>query len=306
MSFFSGACLLPLSRSELKDPGNVVRHLDQYRATIWFSVPSMLVYLLNLHVLNSDNLKTIRNIIFGGEGFPKNKLKELYDLYRNRIQLVNVYGPTECTCICSSFLISDRDFDTQNMTMLAPLGEIIPNFYYLILDENKIPIQKGGVGELYLGGQHVASGYFRSEGETTPAFIQNPLNPNFRDIIYKTGDLVRLDSVDNNLYFSGRKDRQIKFMGYRIELDEIETALNEIDAIRECAIIFGKKNGYQEITAIVCSSMKKQAIKLDLKEKIPEFMIPRKIIYKESLPKNENGKIDRKQLSEEHYDTIQN
>ena len=93
-------------------------------------------------------------------------------------------------------------------------------------------------------------------------------------------------------------------MGYRIELDEIETALNEIDAIRECAIIFGKKNGYQEITAIVCSSMKKQAIKLDLKEKIPEFMIPRKIIYKESLPKNVNGKIDRKQLSEEHFDTI--
>jgi D-alanine--poly(phosphoribitol) ligase subunit 1 len=306
MSFFSGACLLPMNRSDLKEPGRVVKYLDDYQASIWFSVPSMLIYLLNLHVLKPENFKFFRKIIFGGEGFPKNKLKELYDLYHSRIQLVNVYGPTECTCICSSYLVTGNDFEGQNLNILSPLGKIIDNFYYLILDDDYSLITKGQIGELYLGGQHVATGYFGSAEETESAFVQNPLHQNFRDIIYKTGDLVRVDLNDSKLYFCGRKGRQIKFMGYRIELEEIEAALNGIKNIHECAVTYGKKNGYDEITGFVKSEMSKQEIKTMLKELIPEYMVPRKIFLKDSLPKNANGKVDRKRLSSEYYDREEN
>ncbi|MDA2932872.1 amino acid adenylation domain-containing protein [Acidobacteria bacterium AH-259-D05] len=303
MSMFSGACLLPLSRAELKDPTNILQHMDENNATVWFSVPSLIIYLLSLHVLKKDNFKHIRKIIFGGEGFPKNKLKELYDLFGDRAQLINVYGPTECTCICSSYLISDKDFEGPTaMGTLAPLGHIARHFYYLILDEKKDPVTPGEVGELYLGGMNVGSGYWGNLEESQRSFVQNPLNKDYRAILYRTGDLVRCNPGDRKIFFCGRKDRQIKVMGYRIELEEIEAALNGTGLIHECAVTYGRKNGYDEITGFVVSSFSEKEIRAKIKEIIPSYMVPRKIIHMDSLPQNTNGKIDWKKLSEEYYD----
>ena len=106
-----------------------------------------MVYLLTTKALTENDFLSIKKISFGGEGFPKNKLKQLFQLFGHRITLFNVYGPTECTCICSSYIISERDFD--NMNELAPLGNIAPNFSYEILPTNEL---NQNVGELLLSG----------------------------------------------------------------------------------------------------------------------------------------------------------
>ena len=129
-SLFSGAALVPISSETAREPKSLVKAVNDSGCTIWFSVPSLLVYLLTTKALSSDDFKSIKRIIFGGEGFSKTKLKQLFDLYSGRIALYNVYGPTECTCICSSYIVTEKDFDKMNE--LAPLGYLAPNFSYCI------------------------------------------------------------------------------------------------------------------------------------------------------------------------------
>lgn len=302
-SLLSGACLLPISRKNLKDPTKLIQYVNKKKASIWFSVPSFLIYILNLHVFDQVELTTIKKIIFGGEGFPKNKLKELYNLFHGSIELFNVYGPTECTCICSSYKINEIDFENKRMDQLAPLGSIISNVDYYILNNEGKKVELGEKGELYLGGTHVALGYFNNPLKTSEQFIQNPLHNDYRDIVYRTGDIVKQDKATKQLHFLCRKDDQVKFMGYRIELGEIEAALASISGIDEFAVVFGKKNTYDEITCFLKSEKEVKEIKQDLSMVLPNYMMPRKFIYRKALPKNANGKIDRKLLSREYYDS---
>ena len=108
-SLFNGASLAPIDAETVKRPDQVMKRVNEIKATIWFSVPSMLIFLLTTKSLTKNEFQYIRVITFGGEGFPKTKLKQLYDLYHDRARIVNVYGPTECTCICSAYDISEKD-----------------------------------------------------------------------------------------------------------------------------------------------------------------------------------------------------
>lgn len=298
-TLFTGASLVAFSRADLKDPKFIMEKVDEFRLTSWFSVPSMLVYLINLGSVKDESFKSVKRIIFGGEGFPKNKLKELFDLVRNRVQLINVYGPTEGTCICSSYPISDFDFSEEQMSLLAPLGQdMLPIFEYHIVDSDNREVPVGEVGELLLGGAQLSLGYIGNEEGTRDAFIVNPFLRDSGERVYKTGDLVR--KAENGLiYFSGRKDSQIKFMGYRIELGEIESALNSLDFIEESSVVFGGAGEVQEIVAYVVSTTKASVIKKNLKDQLPSYMIPRKIRFLDVLPKNTSGKVDRKRILEE-------
>ncbi len=178
-AFFSGASLAPIKKDVLSNPKQLVSDIDELQCTIWFSVPSLLVYLTTMRVLTKENLNHVRIFTFGGEGFPKAELKKLFDLYSSNAQLINVYGPTEGTCICSSHEISDRDFEEMNK--LAPLGKINKNFQYLILDENLNIITDGRKGELCLLGPNIALGYYNDLKRTSELFIQTPLQNNFKD-----------------------------------------------------------------------------------------------------------------------------
>ena len=165
--------------------------------TVWFSVPSLLVFLLTTRSLSSSDFPAVRKIIFGGEGFPKTKLKQLYDLFGGRAELENVYGPTECTCICSAHTIVPSDFG--DMKALATLGFLAPNFDYEIL----VTSEATDVGELFLRGPGVGLGYYNDPDRTARVFIQNPTHDRFADIGYRTGDLVRRDAT-GRLHFVGR------------------------------------------------------------------------------------------------------
>ncbi|MDC1174979.1 amino acid adenylation domain-containing protein [Bacteriovoracaceae bacterium] len=295
-SLFIGASLVAFARDDLKDPGLLVEKVDEFKLSTWFSVPSMIIYLLNLGAISSTSFKYMKRIIFGGEGFPKNKLKELFELIGSRVQLVNVYGPTEGTCICSSYNITSNDFSSDQMNTLAPLGrDMLPIFDYYILDENNKEVEVGEIGELALGGEQLSIGYVGNEVETSRSFILDPIRTNGSNKVYKTGDLVSRAS-NELIYFAGRKDSQIKFMGHRVELGEIESALDSLCFINESCVVFGGKSDAKQIVAYVSTSFKPSEIKKSLKNLLPPYMIPRKIRVLEVLPKNANGKIDRKAL----------
>lgn len=294
-AIFLGATLVPMTPDQVQDTRLLVRLVAKSRCTIWFSVPSLLVYLLTTRALSENSFPSIRKIIFGGEGFPKAKLKQLYELFGARAELENVYGPTECTCICSANTVAEVDFD--DMQNLAPLGLLAPNFDYEILP---LDATEPDFGELFLGGPQVGLGYFNDPVRTKAAFIQNPRHSLYADIGYRTGDLVRKDA-HGLLHFKGRADFQIKHMGYRIELEEIEAALNTLPEVKECAVVYQRlEGGLGQILAF--SSTTSMTSTQELLKKIslllPSYMIPRRIVILDCMPKNANGKIDRVALQE--------
>ena len=293
VSLFSGAQLVPITNDLARDPFVLVKEVAKAGCTSWFSVPSLLIYLMTTKAITKDSLPAMKRFIFGGEGFPKPKLKKLYDMYSGSARLYNVYGPTECTCICSSYLVNEGDF--EDMNSLTTLGYLAPNFDYVIRDENA-----DRVGELCLKGPNVGAGYYNDAERTAKVFIQNPYNSNYNEIVYCTGDLVAVDG-EGKIHFKGRADNQVKHMGYRIELEEIESLLNTLAYVNEAAVIYEKLgDSLGQIVAFVSllSAADDKQVTADIKGLVPEYMVPRKVIVLGDLPKNQNGKIDRVALKD--------
>jgi D-alanine--poly(phosphoribitol) ligase subunit 1 len=300
-ALFTGARLVPFTKAEVTDPKRLVEKVDAAACTLWFSVPSLLVFLQTMRATDGKNLSSIRRFAFGGEGYPKAKLKKLYDAYAAASEFFNVYGPTECTCICSSYKITARDFDDPQG--LPPLGSIADNFSYLILGEDGRAVPAGEAGELCLLGPNVGKGYYNDPERTAASFVQNPYNESFREIMYKTGDVVRLDPADGKLYIQGRRDNQIKHMGYRVELEEIESALHRLDYVAQAAVLHATNAaGLSRIVAVVAARAEfaDEQIKGDLRRLIPDYMIPSVFHREAALPKNPNGKVDRRGLAEKY------
>lgn len=298
-SLFNGAALAPAPRALVAEAGQLVDSLEKQGATLWFSVPSLLIYLMKTRTLQEGRLPTMRMFVFGGEGYPKPELQKLWGMFGARIRLMNVYGPTECTCICSAYEVSERDFG--DMSGLPPLGKMAPNFSALVLDEELKAVSPGEAGELFLLGPNVGKGYYNDPERTSVAFIQNPLNAAYREIGYRTGDLVRQDPSTGDFWFVGRRDNQIKHMGYRIELEEIEAGLNSLPHVVECAVVYLKaEGGLGRIFGAVALSEQRDGseIRNELRHLLPPYMIPAEIQVMQALPKNANGKVDRRQVRE--------
>ncbi len=300
---FNGSCLVALSREEILNANEAVKFLKKKKVSIWFSVPSLITYFQRFKTFTKKKIPTLKKIIFGGEGFPKKDLKKLYIDFKGSAKLYNVYGPTECTCICSSYKISDFDFTKKELSRFAPFGKrLAKNFKYLIIGRDNKEVKIGQVGELFIGGDNVGNGYYHSPEETKTKFVQNPLHKKFNDLFYKSGDLVYQDRNSKLIYFYSRQDNQIKLNGYRIELNEIENNLNSIKGVKECAVTFGNKNKKKEITAWVHTKLKSDFIMHQITNLLPSYMIPKKINLINKIPKNSNGKIDRKYLAKNYYD----
>jgi D-alanine--poly(phosphoribitol) ligase subunit 1 len=299
-SLFNGAALAPIPRALLKDPQQLAQQVTEADCTVWFSVPSLLIYLTTTHTLDQFSWPTMRSIVFGGEGYPKPELQKLHELLGSRVRFVNVYGPTECTCICSAYDVTDRDFVVPSG--LPPIGHLARNFRGLLLDGDQI-VAPGETGELCLLGPNVGIGYYRDPVRSNEAFVANPACTSHTERMYRTGDLMRKDPADGLLRFVARKDNQIKHMGYRIELEEIEAALACLPGVSQCAVVYKRsRSQFGNIVAYVAGD----TIRLDaeqiadrLRTVLPPYMVPRQIKIRDALPKNANGKIDRKTLTEE-------
>lgn len=302
-SLFIGATLVPFLKHEVKDPKLLVDKVEAGMCTLWFSVPSLLIFLQTMKAADGKRMKSLRRFVFGGEGYPKAKVKALYDAYSRSSELFNVYGPTECTCICSSYKLSEDDFD--DLHGLPPLGRIAENFSFLVVDENGDVLRDGEIGELCLLGPNLGKGYYADAERTAASFVQNPCHNDFPDLMYKTGDLVRVDPADGKIHIHGRKDNQIKHMGYRIELEEIESALNCLDYISEAAVLHGSNSDISRIVAVVSTNKNCDDVQIrrDLRAIIPDYMIPAVFHREGVLPKNANGKVDRRRLAQKYFQT---
>jgi D-alanine--poly(phosphoribitol) ligase subunit 1 len=292
-ALFSGSCLVPIKKDVLTNPLLLVNYVDDVKCTIWFSVPSMLIYLMNMKGLNKDKLEYLRIIAFGGEGYPKTELVKLYEMFKERAEIVNVYGPTECTCICSAYRLQDNDFN--DLKGLPTLGHLNQNFSYLILDEEG---NETSEGELYLIGPNVGVGYYKDSERSDQVFMDCAKGKFYTKRMYRTGDIVKEEN--GMLYFKARKDNQIKHMGYRIELEEIEAGINLIEGVERSAVIYKKENvTFGKIIAFVSvkEGLNKETIEAELKERIPLYMVPNIINILDALPVNPNGKIDKKVLA---------
>lgn len=297
-SVFNGITMVAISKEILERPKEMLEAVENSGCTFWFSVPSMLIYLMNLKLLTKNILGKIRIFSFGGEGYPKELLRKLYHIYKDTAEFYNVYGPTEGTCICSAYKITESDMKEDG---LAPLGKISANFEYVILDEEG---NQSAAGELCLIGEQLALGYYNDAERTRTAFVECHHIGAYRERMYRTGD--RVEELDGKLYFKGRIDNQIKHMGYRIELEEIENALIKIPGLKQCAVIHTlSKNGFSKIVAFVAGSeMANADMRNELKKYLPGYMIPNAIEHLDELPKNANGKVDRVLLKKQYEQEI--
>jgi D-alanine--poly(phosphoribitol) ligase subunit 1 len=291
-SLFNGATLLSVTEELTINPRRLISALNPLKPTVWFSVPSLLVYVLNMRALKDDDLQSLRVVTFGGEGFPKNKLRELWGFWKNRTTFINVYGPTEGTCICSSYIVSEKDLQSDE---LLPLGPIAPNFTATVLDESNNLVADDSIGELCIGGPNLALGYYNNPIKTAEVFINHPHIQTHTEKIYRTGDLVSYDESLNVYMFKGRKDNQIKRMGYRIELEEIENAFNTLEFTEESAVIYVDNANYKAkiIACIKSKELEEPIIRQELSKYLPQYMMPDLFFFYSDLPKNANGKIDR-------------
>lgn len=304
-ALFNGATLAPVQRADLDNAPRVVATLEAAGCTILFAVPSMLMYLGFMRALTAERLPRLRVLSFGGEPFPKPELAHLFGWFGGRARLVNVYGPTECTCICSAYDVTREVLDDP--LPLAPLGRLARDFRGIILDGDRA-VADGEAGELCLIGPNVGLGYYGDPERTQAAFVCNPQVSSLPERMYRTGDLVRRDPATGLLHFVGRKDHQIKHMGHRIELEEIEAVLAAIPGVRQVAVVYSRREpgrgptAFGRIVAFVAvdtPGLDERGILETTRRRLPQYMVPHRVTLRDALPRNANGKIDRVQLAKE-------
>ena len=202
------------------------------------------------------------------------------------LALLNVYG--------FAVRINWGDADLQDLDGLPTLGHLNPNFDYRILNEDDLDASEG---ELCLIGPNVAAGYFNDLERTAAVFHTITDANRFMKRMYRTGDLV--NEIEGRLNFVGRKDNQIKHMGYRIELEEIENALVKLSSVDQAAVLYQRNQAAfgKLIAYVACNSeVDEKELLLELGEMVPDYMIPARLVVMSNLPKNANGKVDRQHL----------
>lgn len=271
--------------------------LKKYKITVFFCVPSVLTLLLKSRRLKADSLPDLRYLICAGETLPVGVLKSWMDFYPH-IEFVNMYGPTEITVDCSFYRIQNKP---NAGAVSVPIGVARKNMELFIRNKDgELTQQPGEQGELLVRGAAVAYGYLGDEDKTRQVFIQNPQHDLYHDPLYCTGDLVKMDNL-NQFVFMGRADDQIKFSGYRIELGEIEASLCSLPEVAEAVVVFYKSTDgmFDEIGALINFSIELSFDELQVKlnELLPSYMVPRKIkAHNEEFPRTPNGKYDRKYM----------
>jgi D-alanine--poly(phosphoribitol) ligase subunit 1 len=290
----NGAAIVALDALKGQPPAELIAEIAANKCTFFFAVPTLFMFLDSMHLLTSEKLPSVSRFMFGGEGFPIARLRRFYNAFAGKAQLINCYGPTETSCICSSFVITGSALDTTEG--FAPLGRLNPSFSHRILDEELKPVAAGDVGELWLGGPCIGLGYLNNPDETAKRFRQDPLIDGYRAILYRTGDLVALDQHTGLLRFRGRADNQVKLRGYRVELEEIDHAMASIPGVvRALAIVIHDANGSSRLIAAYSGRRLADADLLShCNEHLPAYMVPSRFVWLDNIPTNANGKADRR------------
>lgn len=275
---------------------NIIKNIFEFcNSIIYNSITTLYIppnILNEVYGLLKDNPNCkICKLLVGVEPIRKNVLNQFYNLNKNMI-IVNGYGPTETT-ICATALKYKKDLSNNS---IVSIGKPIHNNEIYILDSNKNIVPIGIVGEIYVSGDGVGQGYLNNEAETNKNYITLAINGNTKKL-YKTGDLAKWNN-DGTITFIGRKDRQIKFSGYRIELSEIEYAMLKFPGIKKVFILPYEKNKNLNLVAYFLADFNVNISDLSsfLRSKLAFYMIPKAFIQLDKFPTNQNGKIDNSKL----------
>ncbi len=291
----SGATLNVIGKKYFTFPKLIIPFLNDRKITAILWATSAIVLIGNSDILSITKPEYLRLVTFAGEAMPGKQLNVWMNKLPNT-KFVNLYGPTEITVDCTYFEV-DRDFDDDEF---IPIGRDCKNKQILVFNENNQLVKQGEVGELCVRGTGVALGYFNNKTKTQEVFVQNPLHDLYEDKIYRTGDLVKYNER-YELVFVSRKDFQIKHKGNRIEMGEIEVAVNSIDNVTNAACIFDQSN---DKIVLYYTSLDGETVDIInfIKDKIPVYMFPEVTIMLKAMPYNMNGKIDRIELKRMYDD----
>lgn len=283
----TGASTVILPKNTFSMPQKLFETLNQYQVTALCWSAAGVELPAKLGAFDLEKPRYLKKLCFSGSVIHCKYLK-IWMEQLPHVLYVNQYGPTEATASCTYYVVEDM---VEEDTVL-PIGRPFDNYRILLLNEDLTETAQGSVGEICVSGPGLALGYYGDPERTRQAFIQNPLNPNYRELIYRTGDLGRWNG--DQLEFHGRKDRQIKHMGHRIELGEIEQTAMQVPGITECCAMYHSPK--EQLYLFYTGSASGKEIVLHFRKVLPAFMAPRKLIQLERLPKLPNGKTDMQAL----------
>lgn len=271
-------------------PVKLVEFLNEKRVTTFLWVPSAMGIVARLKTFRAAKPQYLRHIMFAGEVLPRRQL-DYWVEHLPQATYANLYGPTE-TFVCTLYVM--RGDEPEGAPL--PIGDAVWDSETLVLDEEGRAVPPGETGELCLRGSCLALGYYNDPERTAAAFVPNPLQRSWPERIYRTGDLVRVND-GGVLEYVSRRDHQIKRMGYRIELGEIETAAERVPGVDACACTYLERR--QRITLwYEGAEQDAAALTAALETRLPRYMIPDRVVRMQALPRNANGKLDRRALQE--------
>ncbi len=289
----SGAALALTEQGQNKYPEQILDIISEQKVTVSCMVPSMLNALLieAKRTHSQEKLQSLKYMLAAGEVLSPRLINNFQQHYKSR--LYNFYGPTEAT-IYASFYQCEPTFNLP----ACPIGKPLQYSSAYILDDNLKLVAKGVVGELYLAGPSISTGYLNRKELSEKSFVVNPFSQSSDELMYRTGDKARY-LLDGNIDFLGRIDHQVKIRGYRIEMGEIEYELSRIESISDCAVIEDKQS--QRLVAYFVEKDEStkindhefvHTIKAELAQSLPSYMIPALFLKIESIPRSQSGKID--------------
>jgi len=293
----SGGKLVICPRETLLQPVQLYALMQREQVTVAEFVPAVLRLLAEYLEESGQRLEFMKLLICGSDRWYTEEYKKFLELCDQQTRLINSYGLTEVTIDSTYFETRQIKSLTQE---LVPIGQGFANTYSYILDRWLNPAPIGVAGELYIGGAGVVRGYFNRPELTAERFIPNPFSDKFGGRLYKTGDVVRYMS-DGNIEHLGRTDHQVKIRGFRIELGEIEATLLQHPDISE-AVVVARDEGTPDSQRLVAyvtgdkAMLSIDALRIYLKEYLPDYVVPAAFVILDSLPLNANGKVDRKAL----------
>ena len=270
-------------------PAKILDLLEQHKVNFLFWVPTIMVNIANMDLLSTYKLEHLKTVWFAGEVFPTKQFNYWHH-HLPQVTFANLYGPIEITLDCTYYIVDKNIPDEQPL----PIGIPCRNTDILILDgDDKAVKEPYKEGELCVRGTSLAMGYYNNPEKTAAAFVQNPLNKAYPELIYRTGDIVCYDE-DGLIMFKGRKDNIVKHLGYRTDLGEIEhVIINTLKLVKNGCVVYHQ--AAKEITLIYEAEQEISAS--DFRKKIgqalPKYMIPTVYRHVDLLQRNTNGKIDR-------------
>jgi len=280
-------------------PVKLIEYINDNKINTICWVASALSLVAGLGALKAAVPMSLHTVAFGSEVFPVKH----YNLWRETLpnaRFIHLYGPTEATGM-SCFYETTRSYEPDES---IPIGFPFPNTEIILLDDNGGIPEAGQPGEICIRGTCLSPGYFGDTEKTGAVFVQNPLSA-FPDLIYKTGDIGCLGK-DGELYYISRRDHQIKHMGYRIELAEIEWVANNHDNVGLSCAVFDDINSRIILYYVAKQDGNKNddpgttAVRAYLKANLPRYMLPHSIHQLDELPRTPGGKIDRVKLLTNH------